>query len=140
MSEYDTPLSIVNYAFTDPPTSKAIVPSREEWSDWASDAYRKAVVKAGGVVGEGPLYVSSWLAIRAHGRGWSDLFEVWGRRAHRCGEPTEENLTTPRFKALGRKLALDERLCVSWGRFSREYESEVGYPLRCSSLWEDYAI
>ena len=140
MSEYHALISILSTGLTKPRSSKVIVPSKEEWQSWATGAYRRAVVKAGGPVGDGPLYVSSWLAIRAHSRGWDKLFEFWGRRAHHCGEPTEENLTTPRFVSLGERLALDERLTVSWHRFTRQYERDMGYPLKCGELWQDIPL
>ena len=104
-------------------------PEPGEWQNWAVRVYRKAVEKANGTKGIGPMYVSTWLAIRAGMRGWDDLFATWADRAHLAGD-----IGPPLYKRLERRLALDERIEISWNRFHKDYEESFGYPLRASPL------
>lgn len=136
----NTHARLVCLAFTDPPTSHNYWPEHDEWQEWAVQVHRSAVRKADSLRAVGPLYVSAWLAMRAASRGWEDLFNLWGEKAHSAGEVTKEALGSALFKKLGWALALEERIDIGWRRFRQEYEESFGYPLSCSPLVvESYA-
>ena len=109
-------------------------PEEDEWQEWAVRIYRGAVQKANSTKGVGPMYVCTWLALRAGARGWSELFEVWADRAHSSGKMDIGSVNTPLFKDLMSALALEERIEVSWNRFSSGYEDSFGYPIGSSPL------
>jgi hypothetical protein len=115
-------------------TSYNYWPEEDEWQSWAVDVYRRAVAKANGSRGIGPMYVCAWLSIRAGYRGWTDLFEFWAERAHAAGELTRDIMGAPVFKRLSDRLAIDERIAIAWNRFKHEYEKTMGYPLGASPL------
>ena len=120
--------------FTEPRTSKIHLPEPGEWNAWAVSIYRKAVVKANGKTGKGPLYVCSWLAMRAASYEWEDLFEFWGRKAHDAGEVSREMVDSRLFKEMSRNLALEERIAIGRNRFHKNYEEAFGYPVSASPL------
>ena len=122
--------------FTEPRSSVVHWPTHSEWKDWSIPIYRSAVIKASGRTGTGPLYVCSWLSMRAATYGWDDLFETWARKAHEAGEVDRQMLDTPLWKKMSRRLALDERTAIAACRFRTSYEKEFGYPVSSSPLAE----
>ena len=109
-------------------------PEQDEWQEGAVRIYRKAVQKANSTKGIGPMYVCTWLALRAGNRGWDKLFNVWADRAHSSGKMDRDSVETELFKELSHSLALEERIEVSWNRFSNGYEASFGYPIESSPL------
>ena len=66
--------------------------------------------------------------------GWDKLFNVWADRAHSSGKMDRDSVETELFKDLSHSLALEERIEVSWNRFSNGYEASFGYPIESSPL------
>ena len=54
--------------------------------------------------------------------------------AHSSGKMDRDSVETELFKELSHSLALEERIEVSWNRFSSGYEASFGYPIESSPL------
>ena len=130
-------IAILCMARTDPPTSHNHWPEPDEWQHWAVGVWRRAVVKAEGVTGMGPLCVASWLSMRAGHRGWMDLFRFWAEKAHAAGVVDKKLIESSLFAKLSRRLALEERREIAWNRFHSGYKEAFGYPVGLSPLTQE---